>query len=154
MDTRCTQGCQKLQVCRRGCLCRLEIQNGFGCQLLHLLGRDCRPTAAWVGMQWSPEAWQAWEHRSSCDLFNLLPGLTAVATAHDFMHSKYLGTDMVFLAGCFWLLCYRMLEGSPLDNLKVCWEKLAQVYKEKKILDRHRGMNKLSVFERKKEGQK
>ena len=92
--------------------------------------RDCRPTAAWVGMQWSPEAWQ---DRSSCDLFNLLPGLTAVATAYDFMHSKYLGTDMVFLAGCFWLLCYRMLEGSPLDNLKVCWEKLAQVYKEKNL---------------------
>lgn len=116
--------------------------------------RDCRPNATWVGMQWTPEAWQAWEHRSSCDLFRLLPGLTACATAYDFMHSKYLGTDMVFLAGCLWLLCYRILEGSPLDNLQLCWQKLLEVYKKKKILDRYRGMSKLSIFERKKGGPK
>ena len=48
------------------------------------------------------------------------------------MHSKYLGTDMVFLASCLWLLCYRILPDSPLQNLKACWDKVLEVRKKKK----------------------
>ena len=116
--------------------------------------RDCRLDAAWLNTQWTPSAWRAWENRSSCNLFKFLPGLTACATSYDFMHSKYLGTDMVFLASCLWLLCHRILPSSPLENLKACWEKVSHVYKQKRILERYRGWNKLSVFQRKKGGPK
>lgn len=44
VDTRCTQSCQKLKVCWRCCLCRLEIQHCFSCQLLHFLGAHGPPS--------------------------------------------------------------------------------------------------------------
>lgn len=78
--------------------------------------RDCRPNAPWVNMQWKPSAWETWEQRSSCKLF-VLPGLTACATSYDFMRSKFLGTDMVFLAACLWLLCCRILPQQPSASL-------------------------------------
>ena len=117
--------------------------------------KDCRLVAPWLGMLWKPADWNNWEHRSTCDLFKQLPGLTAVATCYDFMHSKYLGTDMVFLASCLWLLCHKILPHHlPLENLKLCWEKINATYKEKKITDRYRGMTKLSLFQRKRGGPK
>jgi len=112
------------------------------------------PNAPWVSVQWKPSAWETWKQRSSCELFALLPGLTACATSYDFMHSKYLGTDMVFLAACLWLVCYRILPQQPWQNLQICWQKKMSVYKEKKISDRYRGMHKLSIFEKEKGGQK
>jgi hypothetical protein len=117
--------------------------------------KDCRLTAPWVNSQWKPHEWHMWENKSPCPFFQLLPGLSAVAVSYDFMHSKYLGTDMVFLASCLWLLCYRVLPGDdPLANLQTCWAKISAVYKENKIADRYRGMSKLSLFERKKGGPK
>lgn len=116
--------------------------------------RDCRLDAAWLNLQWTPEAWNSWENRSSCDLFSFLPGLTACATSYDFMHSEYLGTDMVFLASCLWLLCYRILPDSPLQNFKACWDKVLEVCKKKQIHDRYRGWNNFGVFVRKKGGPK
>ena len=87
-------------------------------------------------------------------LFQKLPGLTAMATSYDWMHAKLLGTDMVFHGSCLWLLCHELLPDSPLENLKTCWEKILSVYKEKHILERYRGMNKLSLFQRKSGGPK
>ena len=117
--------------------------------------KDCRLTAPWVQAQWKPHEWHMWEGKSSCPLFQQLPGLSAVAVCYDFMHCKYLGTDMVFLASCLWLLCYKILpDASPLANLQACWTKISAVYKEEKISDRYRGMSKLSIFERKKGGPK
>ena len=96
--------------------------------------RDSRLDAAWLNMQWTPSAWRTWENRSRCDLFKFLPGLTACATSYDSMHSKYLGTDMVFMASCLWLLCHRILPGSPLENLKACWAKVQQLTQTKRFL--------------------
>ena len=100
--------------------------------------KDCRLTAPWISSQWKPHDLHMWEKKSACPFFQLLPGLSAVAISFDFMHSKYLGTDMVFLASCLWLGCYRILHGDdPLANLQICRAKISAVYKEKKIADRY-----------------
>ena len=80
--------------------------------------------------------------------------MTAVATSYDWMHAKLLGTDMVFHGSCLWLLCHELLPGNPLDNLTTCWNKILSVYTEKNILERYRGMTKLSLFQRKSGGPK
>ena len=98
--------------------------------------------------------WASWPNRSTCVLFQKLPALTAVATSYDWMHAKLLGTDMVFHGSCLWLLCYEILEEAPLQNLQTCWQKILAVYKEKHIVERYRGMNKLSLFKRKSGGPK
>ena len=98
--------------------------------------------------------WAAWPQRSSCKLFEKLPGCTAVATSYDWMHAKLLGTDMVFHGSVLWILCHEVLGDTPLDNLQTCWRKILSVYKEKGITERYRGMNKLSLFQRKSGGPK
>ena len=98
--------------------------------------------------------WASWPDRSKCVLFQKLPGMTAVAASYDWMHAKLLGTDMVFHGSCLWLLCYEILPEAPLQNLQTCWQKILSVYKEKQIVERYRGMNKLSLFKRKSGGPK
>ena len=98
--------------------------------------------------------WASWPDRSTCVLFQKLPGMTAVATCYDWMHAKLLGTDMVFHGSCLWLLCHELLPEAPLQNLQTCWQKILSVYKEKHIVERYRGMNKLSLFKRKSGGPK
>ena len=98
--------------------------------------------------------WASWPQRSKCVLFQKLSGLTAVATSYDWMHAKLLGTDMVFHGSCLWILCNEVLPHTPSENLQICWQKILSVYKEKKIVERYRGMSKLSLFQRKKGGPK
>ena len=61
---------------------------------------------------------------------------------------------MVFHGSCLWLLCHELLPGTPLENLQICWQKILAVYKDKNISERFRGMNKLSLFQRKQGGPK
>ena len=116
--------------------------------------KDCRLTAEWLGLQWKPSQWMEWVDKSPCGLFQHLPGCTAVAVAYDFMHSKYLGTDMVFIGSCLWLLCHKILPKTALENLQTCWVCINEVYKAQQIVSRYRGMNKLTLFQRKKGGPK
>jgi len=61
---------------------------------------------------------------------------------------------MVFFGSCLWLLCYAILPKSPKANLDTCWEDILKTYKEKGIVERYRGMTKLTLFNRKKGGPK
>lgn len=98
--------------------------------------------------------WAKWEHRSSCLLFDKVPGLTAVSTAYDWMHTKYLGVDQIVAGSVLHILCFHTLPQSPLLNLRTCWQFLSQSYKELGIVERYRGMRKLTIFSRKKAGPK
>jgi hypothetical protein len=76
---------------------------------------DFRPgTAAWWHRIWTPKAWLD-AHPQRIALFKL-PGVSVVNAAVDFMHSKYLGVDQYCLGSVLWLLCFRVLQGSPDDN--------------------------------------
>ena len=67
------------------------------------------------------------------------------------MHCKYLGLDPVSYGSIMHLLTMHMLPGSPLANLQVCWQHILASYKSMGIVERYRGMRKLSLFERKKQ---
>ena len=84
----------------------------------------------------------------------MVPGLTAVNTAYDYMHSKFLGVDMVTFGSVFFLLCFHILPQSPKQNLQECWKFILKFYKEHKIVERYRGMSKLTLFMKKKGGPK
>ena len=90
----------------------------------------------------------------SCQLFGPVPGLTACSVQYDYMHSKLLGSDMVFHGSCLWLLCYASLPNAPKANLEICWKDILSTYKEKGIVERYRGMTKRTLFNRKKGGPK
>ena len=90
-----------------------------------------------------------WEDKSSCPLFEGVPGLTALACSYDYMHTKHLGVDQIQFGSVLSLLCYHILPSSPLANLKKCWLHILQSYKELKIVERYRGMKKLTLFTRK-----
>ena len=111
--------------------------------------KDCRLQAPWVQLQWTPESWEAWEEKSSCPLFGGIQGLTALNCSFDYMHCKYLGVDMIQFGSVLFLMVYHILPSSPLDNVKTCWKHILQSYKELGVVERYRGMRKLSLFTRK-----
>ena len=52
----------------------------------------CQRSAAWMKTRWTPRTWLANPARSRNRLF-LLPGVTALTVALDYMHCKYLGSE-------------------------------------------------------------
>ena len=92
---------------------------------------DFRPTAGWRAHQWSYESWRAWPGRSCNRLFTL-PGVSALNTHLDWMHSKYLGIDQFTVGSCMALLtCAGMVPGgSEQKALDTCWEFIQRFYKE------------------------
>ena len=49
---------------------------------------------------------------------------------YDWMHSKYLGTDTVILGAALWLLCFKEMDASPKENLKVAWLHIQEFQKQ------------------------
>ena len=99
--------------------------------------------------------WKNWPQRSKCVLLNApSTGLTACSVAYDCMHSKFLGVDQVAFGSILWLLCFEILEDTPLKNLQSCWQFILQSYKAHGITERYRGMRKLTMFCKKKGGPK
>lgn len=116
--------------------------------------RDCRPTAPWMSLQWTPASWASWAGKSTCVLFEQVKGLTAMNASYDYMHSKHLGTDAVAFGSILHILVFSLLPDSPLTNLQTCWAFIQQQYKDLGITERFRSFRKLSMFERKKGGPK
>ena len=75
-----------------------------------------KPDAPWVSKCWTPSTWSAWEGRSKCGLFEIRH-LTAVNVQCDYMHAKYLGTDLVAFASVLWLAIFVAGSQSPAKNL-------------------------------------
>ena len=111
--------------------------------------RNCKPTAPWLGLQWSLAEWRSFPDRPQNPLFN--SGVCSALSCHmDYMHCKYLGLDPLGFGSVLSLLVNFVLTGTPLANLRRVWEHLLSSYKALKIVERFRGMRKLSLFERKK----
>lgn len=94
--------------------------------------------------------WKKWDGKSSCILFETVPKLTACNTSYDLMHCKFLGSDQVVFGSCVYLLCFAILDQTPLQNLRECWNFILQYYKDHQIVERYRGMTKLSLFMKKR----
>ena len=74
--------------------------------------------------------------------------------SYDFMHTKHLGVDQVQFGAILHLLCFAILPKQPLQNLEICWKHIAQSYKDNGIVERYRGMRKLTLFSRKNKSPK
>ncbi|CAE7252460.1 unnamed protein product [Symbiodinium sp. CCMP2592] len=111
--------------------------------------RNCKPTAPWLSMQWSLAEWRSFPDRPKNPLFD--SGVCSALSCHmDYMHTKYLGLDPLGFGSVLSLLVNFVLPDSPLANLRCVWEHLLSSYKALKIVERFRGMRKLSLFQRKK----
>ena len=98
--------------------------------------------------------WASWPDRSTCVLAQKLPVMTAVATSYDWCMRSFLEQTWSSMALACGSCVMKCCQKQPLQNLQTCWQKILSVYKEKHIVERYRGMNKLSLFKRKSGGPK
>lgn len=110
---------------------------------------DFRATAPWREARWTKMGWHAWEGKSKCSLLQL-PGASCYTIAYDYMHVKYLGTDMYQFGSVLALLVRFVLPGSPDENLKTCWAWLKAFFKQHRTPNPYRYLNRLSMFLRNK----
>lgn len=101
-----------------------------------------------AAMEWKPHEWLSWEGKSSCALFQI-PSVTGCCVMLDWMHCKYLGSDMWCYGAIFWLLCHTMLVADPLANLLQVWTEMKSFYKQLGVRHRYHYFNRLSMFQRK-----
>ena len=110
---------------------------------------DCRLSAPWMLTCWAVGAWRAWADRSKNPVFDL-PSVSALTVGLDYTHAKYLGMDQYQFGSVLYLLVFIVMQGSPMQNLTKIWVCVKQYYKEHKTPVRHRYLNKLTMFCRKK----
>jgi len=110
--------------------------------------RDNSSGAPWLNLCWTPAAWKAWPERSQCKLFDV-PGITACTVAPDWMHAKYLRCDQYIYGTILYLLCFQILQKSPLENLQFCWAYIKTFYSLNETKYRFQNIGKLSMFIRK-----
>ena len=101
-----------------------------------------------ANLEWKVSNWRLWEQRSPCKLFDI-PFVTAMNVMLDYLHLKYLGTDMYQYGAIFWLLVYRILPGTPVANLESCWQKKKYWYAKLGTKNRYHYFNRLTMFVRK-----
>ena len=58
----------------------------------------------------------------------------------DLMHAKHLGADQHFFGSGIFLMVFRMLDGSPTDNLEYVFGQIKQYYKTHEYAKRKRAM--------------
>ena len=102
-------------------------------------------TSQWRATRWTKTDWHNWPGRSKCRLL-YLPGASCWMLAYDWMHVKYLGTDMYQYGSIFAILVRFVLPNGPEDNLAVCWAFLKRYFKEHRTPSPYRYLNRLSMF--------
>ncbi|CAE7308405.1 unnamed protein product [Symbiodinium natans] len=110
--------------------------------------------APWRATMWTPETWHAWEGKSTNPLFQEVPGMSVLQVCCDYMHSKYLGTDMVQFGSILMILCFELMHRTPEDNLMSCWRHIREYYRIHNTPVRFRSMTRLTMFVRKSGGPK
>ena len=108
-----------------------------------------KPDAPWVSRCWKPSTWSAWEGKSTCGLFQIRH-LTAVNVQCDYMHAKYLGTDLVAFASVLWLAIFVAGAQSPAKNLAEFQKHLRSYYRSHNTASRFSAFNSFKYFMNKK----
>ena len=100
-------------------------------------------------LEWTSEQWKNWTKRSPCKLF-CIPHVTGVNVFLDYLHLKYLGSDMYMYGGLLWLMVFTILDhGSPLANLEYIWGRMKFWYGQLGVTHRYHFFNRLTMFQRK-----
>jgi len=93
--------------------------------------------------QWSSELWTHADwllaHPEPHHLFRYA-GISISFVYVDWMHTKHMGTDSWLYASVLWLLVYKMLPGSPDENLVQLWEQMRAFYKARHITGTYTNM--------------
>ena len=111
---------------------------------------DFRDTAPWRGLQWDACDWHAWEDRSACPLFRLLPRFSPWAIALDWMHCKYLGHDVLVYGSVLSLLTrYVCTLGVTREQHQADLARRLLFLQKNKTPCQFRYLNRCSMFERK-----
>ena len=105
--------------------------------------------APWTSKIWTPAAWSAWPERRKCRLFEI-KGLTAANVACDWMHAKYLGTDLVAFGSVLYLWVFQIGLGSQMDNLRAFDDFLKGFYRENRTASRFAAILSTRMFLNKK----
>ena len=63
-------------------------------------------------------------------LFAILSFLSCLNMEVDELHCIYLGTSKWFFGVVLWLLVYRILHGSPAENIRSVWNWILDAYKD------------------------
>ena len=108
---------------------------------------DFKQTALWRSFQWTQATWLAWEDRSPLSLLGL-PGCGYWTICYDYMHVKYLGTDMYMFGSVLAVLTTLVMTKSEEENLREAWIYLKNYFKTHKTPSPFRYLNKLSMFVR------
>lgn len=111
--------------------------------------RAFKKDSPWILTQWRPSTWAAWGGKSPSPLFGIRC-LTAVSVCSDWMHSKYLGSDMVAYASILWLAIFTMGTGTPQTNLQDFERHLKMHYREHKTEYRYSSFSTTRLFVNKK----
>ena len=93
--------------------------------------------------QWSSELWTPGDWLEAHPARHVLFLLTRASILHvypDWMHSKHMGTDAYLYASVLWLLVYRMLAGTPDENLTTVWNEMLSFYKTRGISGHYTNM--------------
>ena len=90
--------------------------------------KNSQENAGWINKVWTPEAWRNWEGRSRCRLFEV-HGLTACNVSCDWLHAKYLGSDLVAFGSILWLWAFVLGPGNEAENMKIFDAFLKEFYR-------------------------
>ncbi len=111
--------------------------------------RDFTNNAAWIPTLWKHWDWKEWSQRSQCKLFSMAH-LSACNVQLDYMHCKYLGSDMYQYGGALYLLTHVIMENAdPKINLQHLWSRMKEWYKNNPSAHRYAYFNRLSMYVRK-----
>ena len=78
-----------------------------------------------------------------------IPAVSGATVAVDYMHSKYLGSDMYVYGGLFYYLCFYLMTDTPQGNLLALWAELQELYRLLDVKHRYAYFNRLTMFVRK-----
>ena len=99
-------------------------------------------------LEWTATAWKNWTQKSTCKLFSI-PHVTGCNVFLDYLHLKYLGSDMYMFGGLLWLMTFCLLPGQPLSNLEHIWSRMKFWYAKQGVQHRYHYFNRLTMFVRK-----
>ena len=105
--------------------------------------------APWVSTCWTPSTWLDWAGKSPSPLFQIRH-VTACNVCSDWMHSKYLGSDMTAYASVLWLAIFILGNSDPQSNLLDFEKHLKMHYKEHKTESRYSAFCTTRMFVNKK----